>query len=45
VSIGVVTRPSKSDETMAQMLSVVEGAVREAKRNGPGRIVIGDVPI
>ena len=42
VSIGVFTRPSRSEETTAQMLGAVESAVREAKRNGPGRIVIGD---
>ncbi len=45
VSIGVFTRPSKSEETTAQMLGAVESAVREAKRNGPGRIVFGDHPI
>jgi diguanylate cyclase (GGDEF)-like protein len=42
VSIGVITRPSKSAETTAQMLEALEGAVREAKRNGRDRIVIGD---
>jgi len=42
VSIGVFTRPSKSEETPAQMLGAVESAVREAKRHGRGRIVIGD---
>ena len=45
VSIGVFTRPSKSEETPAQMLGAVEDAVREAKRNGRDRIVIGDHPI
>ncbi len=45
VSIGVFTRPSKSDETPAQMLGAVEDAVREAKRNGRDRIVIADHPI
>ncbi len=45
VSIGVFTRPSKSEETTAQMLGAVESAVREAKRNGRDRIVIGDHPI
>jgi diguanylate cyclase (GGDEF)-like protein len=45
VSIGVYTRPSKSEETTAQMLGAVENAVREAKRNGRGRIVLGDHPV
>jgi diguanylate cyclase (GGDEF)-like protein len=42
VSIGVFTRPSKSEQTAAQMLGAVESAVREAKRNGRGRIAIAD---
>ena len=45
VSIGVFTRPSRSEEKPAQMLAAVESAVREAKRNGRDRIVIGDHPI
>jgi diguanylate cyclase (GGDEF)-like protein len=44
-SIGVFTRPSKSEETTAQMLGAATSAVREAKRNGGDRIVIGDHPI
>lgn len=42
VSIGVFTRPSSRKETTAGMLLAVESAVREAKRHGGDRIVIGD---
>jgi len=45
VSIGVFTRPSRTKETTAQMLGAVQGAVRDAKRSGRGRIVIGDPTI
>ncbi len=45
VSIGVLTRPSGSRETTAQLLAVVESAVREATRKGKGRIVIGDLSV
>ena len=45
VSIGVFTRPSRTKETTAQMLGAVQGAVRDAKQSGRGRIVIGDPTI
>lgn len=41
VSIGVFTRPSKSVETTASMFGAAEKAVRDAKRAGRDRIVIG----
>ncbi len=42
VSIGVFTRPLKSEETAVHMLRAVEHALAEAKRNGGNRVVLGD---
>ncbi|GGG74909.1 GGDEF domain-containing protein [Edaphobacter dinghuensis] len=40
VSLGVYTRPPKGEETMSQILQIVDGALYQAKRSGRDKVVV-----
>lgn len=40
VSLGVYTRPPRSEETMSQILQIVDDALYQAKRGGRDRVVV-----